>query len=265
MKKNISTELRLAIDLVLLAGESVMEVFNSFNLDISIKNDKSPLTKADRISNEIICNNLKNTKIPVLSEENMIDSYKVRKSWDKFWLIDPLDGTKEFIKKNKDFTINISLIENYIPNLGVVFCPSTKEMFFAQKGFGSFKVVLDKFKFSKKDKFIKLPIHKPLLHQRIVVSKSHISKKTLEYIDKIDKKEIIKLGSSLKICMVAEGKADIYPRFTPIMEWDVAAATAILIYNSENINKAFNLKFNSESLKLDSIIFKRNKIIFNEK
>lgn len=204
------------------AGNAIMQIYQK-DFIIKYKDDKSPLTNADTKSNEIICSALAKLypKIPIVSEENKQISYKIRKDWQYYWCIDPIDGTKEFIKKNGEFTVNIALIYKNTPVLGVVYAPAIGEMYKAKKGEGAFK------------NGIRLPLHvnentKEKLF--VVASKSHLSKETQEFINNLDAKEIeqVSKGSSLKLCMVASGEADVYPRLAPTMEWDTAAADAIV-------------------------------------
>jgi len=227
------------------AGDVIMEIYQK-DFSIDYKDDNSPLTEADTQSNEIICKALEEAypNIPLLSEENKEIPYEVRKDWEYYWCIDPIDGTKEFIKKNGEFTINIALIHKDTPVLGVVYAPDLGDMYKAKKGEGAFK------------NGKKLPLQtnpNPEKKLTVVASKSHLSEETQAFIDKLDTKEIeqVSKGSSLKLCMVAEGLADIYPRLAPTMEWDTAAADAVvresqkmsydfetnkpLIYNKKNL------------------------------
>ena len=227
------------------AGDVIMEIYQK-DFSIDYKEDNSPLTQADTQSNKIICKALEEAypTIPLLSEENKEIPYDVRKDWEYYWCIDPIDGTKEFIKKNGEFTINIALIHKDTPVLGVVYAPDLGDMYKAKKGEGAFK------------NGKKLPLQtnpNPEKKLTVVASKSHLSEETQAFIDKLDTKEIeqVSKGSSLKLCMVAEGLADIYPRLAPTMEWDTAAADAVvresqkmsydfetnkpLIYNKENL------------------------------
>lgn len=206
------------------AGDAIMEIYAQ-DFNIEYKEDKSPLTQADKKANEVIERGLLalNVKLPVLSEEGMDIPYEERKNWEYFWMVDPLDGTKEFIKKNGEFTVNIALIYKNTPILGVVYAPALGDMYWAKRGEGAFKNAQ------------KLPLthnEHPEKLLRIVVSQSHMSPETQEYIDNLAKTtETIKYGSkgsSLKLCMVAEGSADVYPRLAPTMEWDTAAADSIV-------------------------------------
>ncbi len=213
-------ELDKIVDIAKKASDAIMEIYNK-DFKIEYKDDKSPLTQADTKANEIICNTLLKLypNIPIMSEENKQVDYETRKNWEYYWCIDPIDGTKEFIKKNGEFTINIALIHKDIPVLGVVYAPVLDEMYKAKKGEGAFK------------NNQKLPIHRDDINYVIVASKSHMSEETQQFIENIETKKekvLISKGSSLKLCMVAEGVADIYPRLAPTMEWDTAAADAIV-------------------------------------
>ena len=243
MLKNINIEDIKSV--ALEAGDAIMEIYNK-DFSIEYKDDKSPLTQADLKSNEIICNKLQELypNIPIISEENKQTEYKIRKNWEYYWCIDPIDGTKEFIKKNDEFTVNIALIHNNTPVLGVVYAPAIHEMYSAKKGEGAFL------------NGQKLPLRtNENMAQKlyVVASKSHLSQETQAFIDALDTKEIeqVSRGSSLKLCMVASGEADIYPRLAPTMEWDTAAADAVVretgkmtrqfegdepvVYNKENL------------------------------
>ena len=207
-------------DIALKASEVIMEIYNK-DFEVEYKEDNSPLTEADIKSNEIICNSLINLypNIPIMSEENKQTDYEQRKDWEYYWCIDPIDGTKEFVKKNGEFTVNIALIHNQEPVLGVVYAPVIDVMYSAKKGVGAFK------------NMHKLPIKRDDNKYIIVASKSHMSEDTQTSIDNIKtvkEKQMISMGSSLKLCLVADGSADCYPRIAPTMEWDTAAADAIV-------------------------------------
>jgi len=231
MIKNLETAIEASIE----AGNAILEIYESNNFEIEIKDDNSPLTKADIRSNDIICKFLEKTKIPILSEEGKNISYDERKHWKELWIIDPIDGTKEFIKKNGEFTVNIALISNQKPILGVIYVPVTKELYFSTVTNGSFKTVItDTQKTNIKDileNAKKLPLVQVPKNFTVVTSRSHMSKETRDYVSSMEKKygnvNLISKGSSLKICLVAEGKANCYPRFGPTMEWDTAAGQAI--------------------------------------
>ena len=238
-------DLQKVVNIAKEAGDAILKIYKK-NFTVEYKDDKSPLTEADTKANEIICNALVKLypNIPIMSEENKQTEYEVRKNWEYYWCIDPIDGTKEFIKKNGEFTVNIALIHKDTPVLGVVYAPVLNEMYRAKKDEGAY-LNNKKLPFQINDT--------PKEKLNVVASKSHLSKETQEFIDKLDTKEIeqISRGSSLKLCMVATGTADIYPRLAPTMEWDTAAADAIvresgkmtyqfesktpMLYNKENL------------------------------
>ncbi len=232
---------KIALD----AGKAIMEVYNR-DFDVEFKDDNSPLTEADKLSNEIICSSLEKIypEIPIMSEENKQVEYEERKDWEYYWCIDPIDGTKEFIKKNGEFTVNIALIYKDKPILGVVYAPVLEDLYWAKESEGAFK----------NDQ--KLPIKENKTPEEklfVVASKSHLSKETQDFIDKLDTKKIEQLskGSSLKLCMVAEGIADIYPRMSATMEWDTAAADAIVRVSGKmtyQYDKDIPLVYNKEDL-----------------
>jgi 3'(2'), 5'-bisphosphate nucleotidase len=215
-------ELEQIVSIAKKAGDAIMEIYKK-DFTIVYKDDKSPLTEVDLKANEIICSSLEKLypNIPIMSEENKQTDYEVRKNWEFYWCIDPIDGTKEFIKKNDEFTVNIALIHKDKPVLGVVYAPAIDEMYKAKKGEGTYK----------NNQKLPLQINKyPEEKLHVVASKSHLSKETQEFIDNLEIKEIeqVSKGSSLKLCMVPTGEADIYPRLAPTMEWDTAAADAIV-------------------------------------
>ena len=216
---------KLAID----AGKAIMEIYNENNLIPTVKSDGSPLTRADQAANNIICRGLKSKypEIPIISEENKNVEWDIRKQWKRFWLVDPLDGTKEFIANDPDFTVNIALIEQrgaeWEPVLGIVYVPVTEELYYAEINNGAYKKVGNKIQRLQVSKY--LPEEAGV---RIVVSRSHINVKTEEYINGWAYPQIFRRGSSLKFLMIAEGNADQYPRLGPTMEWDTAAAEIIL-------------------------------------
>ena len=226
--------LSTAITAVLEAGKAILEIYHSGEFDVEIKGDNSPLTKADKASNKVIMSYLKTTAIPVLSEEGRNIPYKERKNWSQLWIVDPIDGTKEFIKRNGEFTINIALIENQKPIIGIIFVPVSGELYFSTKEIGAFKVNVDLELFdidTLMNKASKIPLERNDKIFTIVASRSHMSTETESYVqmmrDTHGEVKLISKGSSLKLCMVAEGQADCYPRFAPTMEWDTAAGQAI--------------------------------------
>ena len=255
---NYNELLITAIKASILGGYEIMKIYES-DFKVEEKDDNSPITLADMNCNQVIDSFLQKTNIPILSEEGSNISYEERKSWKYSWLVDPLDGTKEFIKRNGEFTVNIALIYEGRPILGVIYVPVKDHLYFSLEGLGSFKKVDCKNKFTDLESLIKNSTSLPIPSNRdnyvIVGSRSHMSKETESFFSSIKEKysnvEIMSVGSSLKLCMVAEGKADIYPRYAPTMEWDTGAGDAIcrmagrevLQYNSKN-----PLEYNKENL-----------------
>ena len=226
--------LKIAISAALEAAKEILKIYHSDDFEVQLKSDDSPLTKADLVSHQLIESYLKPTNIPILSEEGKDISFNERKDWNELWIVDPIDGTKEFIKRNGEFTVNIALIENHIPTLGVVYAPVLKQLYFSSKKLGSFKLTVDLNDYDVEnliDSSVKLPLIREDKTYTIVASRSHLSKQTLDFIEGIKKDKgdihLISKGSSLKLCLVAEGSADCYPRFAPTMEWDTAAGQAI--------------------------------------
>ena len=226
--------LHTAITAALEAGKAILEIYHSGQFDVEIKGDNSPLTKADTASHNVIMSYLTETNIPILSEEGRDISYQERKDWKQLWIVDPIDGTKEFIKRNGEFTVNIALIENQRPLIGVIFVPVTGELYFSAKEMGASKVNVDLDNFDVEALISngkKLPLQREDNTFTIVASRSHMSTETETYVQEMREKHgavnLISKGSSLKLCMVAEGTANCYPRFAPTMEWDTAAGQAI--------------------------------------
>ena len=251
----ISEELKTSINVAFIAGDAIMKIYNE-DFDVEIKENNSPLTIADKTAHYIINKTLNKFNLPILSEEGELLSFELRKYWNRFWMIDPIDGTKEYISKNGEFTINIALIENGHPVMGVVFAPALKELYFAESGLGSYKVEniksMKDFKFSN---FIDLTKSKYPKIYTLVVSKSHMNDKTQDYVNLLKNKHgnisTKAFGSSLKICKVAEGNAHCYPRFGPTMEWDTAAAHAVAYYSGCKIlqaDKKTIIKYNKKNL-----------------
>ena len=225
-----------AISAALEGGKAILEVYES-DFAIEHKEDKSPLTQADKNAHEKIMELLASTELPVLSEEGKSIPFEERNGWAHFWMVDPLDGTKEFIKRNGEFTVNIALIEGNYPIGGVIYVPVKKDLYFAHQEIGAFKV--EEVPPGASEKSIsdwmeagkKLPASGGKEAFVMVGSRSHMSPETLEFMEQMKARhgevEVISMGSSLKICLVAEGIADAYPRFAPTMEWDTAAGQAI--------------------------------------
>lgn len=231
----MESNLKIALNAALEAGKAILEIYCSGNFDVEIKDDQSPLTKADIASHKIIISYLEKTNIPILSEEGENIPYKNRKDWSELWIVDPIDGTKEFIKKNGEFTVNIALVKNQEPILGIILVPNSGELYFSRKNKGAFKAMVDMKNYNVDD-IINQAKRLPIAQQEkrpftIVASKSHMTLETKNYLTKLQnihgEVNLISKGSSLKLCMVAEGRADCYPRFAPTMEWDTAAGQAI--------------------------------------
>ena len=222
---------KLLLDICNIALEAGEEILKFYNADIEVihKDDNSPLTKADLASNKIILKFLENLDInlPVLSEETLVEWDK-RKNWNKYWLIDPLDGTKEFIKKNGEFTVNIALIEGNNPILGVVYVPAKSFLYLAEKNKGSFKTIT-KDKLKNLEGIKKILVSSKVNRARVIGSRSHSNAIFDNWVkEKFPNADIVQAGSSLKFCLIAEGEADIYPRFGPTSEWDIAAGHMIV-------------------------------------
>jgi 3'(2'), 5'-bisphosphate nucleotidase len=227
----------------LFAGDAVMQIYDS-DFEVHLKSDQSPITEADRQSHKILTTRL-DREIPILSEEGSTIAYEERKYWNLFWLTDPLDGTKEFIKRNGEFTVNVALIERHYPIAGIVYLPAKEILYFGGRGFGSYRIsgdVLHKIKESDWSDALKLALacavslpdlHNPKSPQKIKITQSisHVTEEEADFALRLKAKfedlETTSAGSSLKFCFVAEGRADLYPRFGPTMEWDTAAGQCI--------------------------------------
>ncbi len=251
-------------DIAYKAGNLILNVYKSdFKDTIETKADKSPVTKADNLSNNYIVRKLKALfpHIPIISEESEQISYNLRKEFDLYWLVDPLDGTKEFIKKNDEFTVNIALIKGNYPVIGVVYAPVFNEMFYGVQGKGAFKEQSNNISLLQ-CKAIGLVSE----NFKVLVSRSHLTKKDLEYIKTFNHPTIQNMGSSLKFMRIAEGEADIYFRHTPTMEWDTAASQIILEESGGEIidlnTGGIRLRYNKPSL-INSGFIARNKVLKN--
>jgi len=248
------------INSVLTAGQKILEIYHSADFGVETKKDDSPLTKADLASHNELVKYLETTGIPIISEEGEVPDYMERKNYKQYWLIDPLDGTKEFIKKNDEFTVNVALIENGEPILGVVYAPVLGHLYYGEKNKGAFKAEMNapsplpQVSPSPSLSFKEIKTTHPKDHLIIVASRSHNNQETEDYIKSISKNykssEIISKGSSLKLVEVAEGKAHIYPRFGPTMEWDTAAAHAVVTAAGGSVKQVNGdrLKYNKEDL-----------------
>lgn len=225
----------------------ILQVYHSGDFQAEAKGDQSPLTLADKKAHNKIASILEPTGLPILSEEGKNVPYADRKLWNYFWLVDPLDGTKEFIKRNGEFTVNIALIHKDTPILGVVAVPVTHEIYYASEGYGAY--VRKQGKDHKLEKRSPVDLSKEGL--RVVASRSHMNDETQTFISGLRNASLVSAGSSLKFMLLASGKADVYPRYAPTMEWDTAAAHAVvketghevtqygtdqpLVYNKENL------------------------------
>ncbi|TND09567.1 MAG: 3'(2'),5'-bisphosphate nucleotidase [Bacteroidetes bacterium] len=228
--------LRTAVEAALAAGEEIMQVYDS-DFSVEYKTDESPLTRADENAHRVITAILSPPGIPVLSEEGKSIPFEERKNWSELFVVDPLDGTKEFVKRNGEFTVNIALVRNGKPVLGVIYVPVMRTLYYGAEGIGAFKIpqVDDREKLIgdwEKRTELMLPAQALPEVCTIVGSRSHASPETEAYIKDMQKQHgevnFAASGSSLKFCLLAEGKAHYYPRFAPTMEWDTAAGQAIL-------------------------------------
>ncbi len=262
--KNYNTLLQFALRAAIEAGRHILDIYNDPHADFRIeyKADASPLTRADKAAHKTIVNILTPAGFPILSEEGAKIDYDLRRDWGTLWIVDPLDGTKEFIKRNGEFTVNIALVDKGTPVLGVIYVPVLDTLYFAADGLGAFKlkdtqqVSLDDNIEAWIKKAQKLPLELPARNSFVVVaSRSHLNPETEAYIDSLrrihSKIDTVSSGSSIKICLVAEGQADLYPRFAPTMEWDTAAGHAIAKNAGCEIVQAQNstpLTYNKEDL-----------------
>ena len=257
----MDNQTNLAIRAAVEAGKVILTIYDSGDeLEVQTKEDQSPLTEADQASNSVINTYLLQTGIPIISEENRQIDFEVRKNWEYCWIVDPLDGTKEFIKRNGEFTVNIALCQKGIPVFGVIYVPVTRELYYGDLRLGkSYKNQLDN------DHSLEVQLFRPADQirpgsnnvnlVRVVGSRSHMSPETEAYIESLkgtyENIEIVSKGSSLKFCLIAEGKADVYPRFAPTMEWDTAAGSAIVeAVGFHVISRETNqpLRYNKENL-----------------
>lgn len=223
-KEQIHTLLKSAITAAELANIEILKVYHSNDFQAEAKGDNSPLTLADRKAHAVIESVLKQTNFPILSEEGKNIPYTERKDWEYFWLVDPLDGTKEFLKKNDEFTVNIALIHKGVPVLGVVSVPVSGDTYYASKGVGAFLKRGGNVTHLAK----RAPIDLSASGLRVVASRSHMNDETRDFVDQLKDPVLVTKGSSLKFTLLAVGEADVYPRYAPTMEWDTAAAHALV-------------------------------------
>lgn len=247
-----------AIHAAILAGIEIRAVYSSDDFIVDLKEDQTPVTLADRNAHDMILKELRITGLPVLSEEGDQINFTERKNWNLFWMVDPLDGTKEFIKRNDEFTVNIALIQKNKPVAGVIYAPVTGELYVGIPEIGGWKIrnpsencTLQLMQLSGE----KLQEEVKSLEYIVAVSRSHMNPETEAYIEKLRQRpgsiKLISKGSSLKICMVAEGTATIYPKFGKTMEWDTAAGHAIAKAVGKNIylpDLKTELSYNKENL-----------------
>jgi 3'(2'), 5'-bisphosphate nucleotidase len=264
MNELLEISLKAAIE----AGKKILEVYEN-EFEVEIKTDNSPLTEADKRSHHAIKDILFPLSIDILSEEGKQLSYEERKNWKKFWLIDPLDGTKEFIKRNGEFTVNIALVENGLPVAGVVHVPVTGKTYYGAEGKGSFVFTFNETDKKSVSEYMNAAERLPDATEpdiyTVVASRSHNSPETESFIEERKKQHgavnCISSGSSIKLCLVAEGKANVYPRLAPTMEWDTAAGHAVAKFagcNVYNYNTGKELEYNKENLLNPWFVVERN-------
>ncbi len=243
----MNQELRDIIRIAQEAGERILEIYHSDDFNVEYKQDESPLTKADLAAHRHIQAALQSLtpEIPILSEESKGIAFETRQHWERFWLVDPLDGTKEFIKRNDEFTVNIALIDNGAPILGVVHVPA-QQLTFAADDTGAYK--------SLGGEVGSIRVSSELTGRlKVVASRSHAGPETTSFLDNLARDyslEVVSKGSALKLCLVAEGSADLYPRLGPTMEWDTAAAQCVVEQAGGQVTKldGFPLRYNKRSL-----------------
>jgi 3'(2'), 5'-bisphosphate nucleotidase len=254
----------LTIEAAIEAGNAILEVYQS-EFAVEQKEDKSPLTLADKKAHEIISAKLSTTSIPLLSEEGRMIPYDERRMWKELWIVDPLDGTKEFIKRNGEFTVNIALVENELSVFGVIYQPVSGALYYGVTGDAAYGVIHTEGKSIRDSIQYRRKLERKNLPGvfTVVASRSHLSPETSAYIDEARKKHgnvnMISSGSSLKLCMIASGQAHVYPRFAPTMEWDTAAGHAIVKSAGGNIyshSTGEELKYNKPDLRNDWFIAK---------
>ena len=234
---DLQKHLQLSIRAALLAGDEVMKIYET-DFTVDFKADHSPLTEADRQAHEVISEQLASTGIPILSEEGKHFPYDQRKKWETLWIVDPVDGTKEFVKRNGEFTVNIALVIGQAPVLGVIWCPVARQLYYGNSQTGeAWRCQFDTHLANEitsdllRDRAERLPLPQSRSSVVVAASRSHLSQDTELFINKIKQEQAVELlsrGSSLKMCMIAEGAVDVYPRMAPTSEWDTAAGQAII-------------------------------------
>jgi len=261
-----STLLKACVKSALNAGRAILDVYDAPDMEVEKKSDDSPLTLADRRAHDIIMKGINNLGIPVLSEEGRNIPYEERSQWPHMWVVDPLDGTKEFIKRNGEFTVNIALVEKGVPTMGVVFVPVANCLYFSDLEQGAFKIDrcreagIDEKGIDDIGSLIEKAVRLPAAMDAdrpftIMGSRSHATPELEAYVEGMRRKHgevnFISAGSSLKICRVAEGAADIYPRLGPTMEWDTAAGQAVAVASGAQVVRHDDgkpLAYNKENL-----------------
>ena len=248
-------DLQCLVSIAREAGEAILSIYHSEDFEIQIKTDDSPVTKADLLSNEIIIKKLGEiSKLPVVTEESYVE-YDQRENWRKFWLVDPLDGTKDFIAKNGQFTVNIALIENSKPVMGVVYIPDKGDAYYAKKGLGAFKNGESIFNNSVRSKLI---ASDSIFHSTPAVE---------AFFKKHRINQVVKFGAAIKICKLAEGALDVYPRFNGTKEWDTAACHVIANEAGcklVDVESGVELVYNKKSMRNSHFIASRNDLDFLE-
>jgi 3'(2'), 5'-bisphosphate nucleotidase len=263
-----------AIKAAIQAGVEILEIYNNNSYQVEYKTDNSPITIADKKAHEIISTLLTETHIPILSEEGADIPYNIRGKWNLFWLVDPIDGTKEFINRNGEFTVNIALIENCKPIFGVIYIPVSGKLYFGsgknayfyqnlEKSYSDIEELLNNIEIYKK----KLPIEQTIHKVKIAASRSNLNPETKKYIENIENQyqntELVHVGSSIKFCLISEGTADIYPRFSTTMEWDTAAGHVIVNASGGTVVNSIDnteLVYNKRDLRNPWFIVKNNLI-----
>jgi 3'(2'), 5'-bisphosphate nucleotidase len=231
-----------AIAAALAAGRTILRIYEE-DFQVENKADNSPVTLADLEAQKVIFPFLNASRLPVISEEAELPAFEVRKSWERFWLVDPLDGTKEFIHRNGEFTVNIALIRHGKPEMGIVLSPATDELYAGWVGQGIWHVTsASRHEFLKMEDLagFRLPIDVPVARPyTVAVSRSHSDADTESYLLRLRKEkgtlQVLPAGSSMKFCLVAAGKADEYPRFGPTREWDTAAGHAVMLAAGKDV------------------------------
>ncbi len=249
MTKGHPEMLKTIISIAKEAGDRIMQFYD--HPEVTLKADESPVTQADLEAHKIIVGRLSEAfpEIPVISEEAELPEYNLRRRWNRFWLVDPLDGTKEFIHKNGEFTVNIALIRDGKPVCGVVYAPAVPVLYAAEENHGAWKQYRNEepVQIHSGPADVKAPL-------RIVSSRSHASEQLNEYLKQYNVSARLTAGSSIKFCMVAEGSADLYPRLGPTMEWDVAAGDCIFRYSGRQTVRHSDLQYNKPDLRNDSFV-----------